>query len=355
MMIPSRREKVPPQGKQEANHADGGKGAAGVVENSRPWNGLRDPRMVRVARTLGGKDRHSKVSTIRGLRDRRVRLSVPTAVQLYDLQDRLGLNQPSKVVDWLLDASRHEIDRLPPLQIPPGCFLQCPPSMAAMAHANGAAAATSTPPPEDEEGEEEEEHPSGLPMAASLSMECGTTRRVSAGMVEKDGFFRRIGQEHQRVAAEPHTIPAHGGDHLHGQRQASMPGMLQGSSGEHNSSCSYHVEGPNQLGIPHLGCYPVPQGEELHGYRASATPVPSSMFSAYAAAAAAAAAAASAGYDHRHPNGFQMGLSSAAAQGFLLGYAPSSSLHSSSAGANMRPLQLSISSMHHESNTEQLL
>ncbi|KAK9047882.1 hypothetical protein SSX86_033156 [Deinandra increscens subsp. villosa] len=84
------------------------------------WSRLKDPRIVRVSRALGGKDRHSKVCTVRGLRDRRVRLSVPTAIQLYDLQDRLGLNQPSKAVDWLLDAAKNEIDELPPLQIPPG-------------------------------------------------------------------------------------------------------------------------------------------------------------------------------------------------------------------------------------------
>ncbi|KAL7610497.1 hypothetical protein Lser_V15G12931 [Lactuca serriola] len=88
------------------------------------WSRLKDPRIVRVSRAFGGKDRHSKVCTVRGLRDRRVRLSVPTAIQLYDLQDRLGLNQPSKVVDWLLDAAKHEIDELPPLQIPPGSFGQ---------------------------------------------------------------------------------------------------------------------------------------------------------------------------------------------------------------------------------------
>ncbi|CAN6571909.1 unnamed protein product [Malus baccata var. baccata] len=90
---------------------------------STPWLRLKDPRIVRVSRAFGGKDRHSKVCTIRGLRDRRVRLSVPTAIQLYDLQERLGLNQPSKVVDWLLDAAKHEIDELPPLPMPsPGSF-----------------------------------------------------------------------------------------------------------------------------------------------------------------------------------------------------------------------------------------
>ncbi|KAI5660024.1 hypothetical protein M9H77_28817 [Catharanthus roseus] len=88
--------------------------------SSRQWGGgFRNPRIVRVSRTFGGKDRHSKVCTVRGLRDRRIRLSVPTAIQLYDLQDRLGLNQPSKVVDWLLDVTKDDIDQLPPLQMPP--------------------------------------------------------------------------------------------------------------------------------------------------------------------------------------------------------------------------------------------
>lgn len=90
--------------------------------SSRQWSGFRNPRIVRVSRSFGGKDRHSKVCTIRGLRDRRIRLSVPTAIQLYDLQDRLGLSQPSKVIDWLLDVTKNDIDKLPPLQIPQGLF-----------------------------------------------------------------------------------------------------------------------------------------------------------------------------------------------------------------------------------------
>ncbi|KAJ1381947.1 hypothetical protein SESBI_44681 [Sesbania bispinosa] len=43
---------------------------------------------------------------------------------------RLGLNQPSKVVDWLLNAAKHEIDELPPLPIPPGNFTLGYPSLA---------------------------------------------------------------------------------------------------------------------------------------------------------------------------------------------------------------------------------
>ncbi|XP_059293857.1 transcription factor TCP17 [Lycium ferocissimum] len=111
--------------KQEGNPDDDGNKStpnnkASSSNSTTSWTRLKDPRIVRVSRAFGGKDRHSKVCTVRGLRDRRVRLSVPTAIQLYDLQDRLGLNQPSKVVDWLLNAAKHEIDELPPLQIPPG-------------------------------------------------------------------------------------------------------------------------------------------------------------------------------------------------------------------------------------------
>ncbi|GJM89044.1 hypothetical protein PR202_ga05640 [Eleusine coracana subsp. coracana] len=90
-----------------------------VASSGRHWPPSTESRIVRVSRVFGGKDRHSKVRTVKGLRDRRVRLSVPTAIQLYDLQDRLGLSQPSKVVDWLIDAAQHEIDKLPPLQFPP--------------------------------------------------------------------------------------------------------------------------------------------------------------------------------------------------------------------------------------------
>ncbi|KAJ8752725.1 hypothetical protein K2173_007035 [Erythroxylum novogranatense] len=105
------------QGKREGD--DGSKDSK-AASTSRHWSAFRNPRIVRASRSCGGKDRHSKVCTIRGLRDRRIRLSVPTAIQLYDLQDRLGLAQPSKVIDWLIDATKTDIDKLPPLQFPQG-------------------------------------------------------------------------------------------------------------------------------------------------------------------------------------------------------------------------------------------
>ncbi|KAK1296304.1 Transcription factor TCP5 [Acorus calamus] len=108
-MIRNQREGAKQEG--ETTTANNGK-------SPRLWPSLKNPRIVCVSRASKGKDRHSKVTTVKGLRDRRVRLSVPTAIQLYDLQDRLGLNQPSKVVDWLIESTQEEINKLPPLQLP---------------------------------------------------------------------------------------------------------------------------------------------------------------------------------------------------------------------------------------------
>lgn len=91
------------------NTADGGGGG----NKLRSWH--HSSRIIRVSRASGGKDRHSKVWTSKGLRDRRVRLSVTTAIQFYDLQDRLGCDQPSKAVEWLIKAAADSIAELPSL------------------------------------------------------------------------------------------------------------------------------------------------------------------------------------------------------------------------------------------------
>nr|CAD19990.1 TCP1 protein [Lupinus albus] len=65
-----------------------------------------------IVRSTGRKDRHSKVCTAKGPRDRRVRLSAHTAIQFYDVQDRLGYDRPSKAVDWLIKKAKTAIDQL---------------------------------------------------------------------------------------------------------------------------------------------------------------------------------------------------------------------------------------------------
>lgn len=70
-----------------------------------------------IVRSTGRKDRHSKVCTAKGPRDRRVRLAAHTAIQFYDVQDRLGYDRPSKAVDWLIKKAKAAIDQL--AELPP--------------------------------------------------------------------------------------------------------------------------------------------------------------------------------------------------------------------------------------------
>ncbi|XP_031118524.1 transcription factor TCP4-like [Ipomoea triloba] len=90
-------------------------------QNQRSWSRLgvvRNGEIVEVrggghiVRSTGRKDRHSKVCTAKGPRDRRVRLSAHTAIQFYDVQDRLGYDRPSKAVDWLMKKAKPAIDEL---------------------------------------------------------------------------------------------------------------------------------------------------------------------------------------------------------------------------------------------------
>lgn len=70
-----------------------------------------------ILRSTGRKDRHSKVFTAKGPRDRRVRLSAHTAIRFYDVQDRLGYDRPSKAVDWLIKKAKFAIDKLQELPL----------------------------------------------------------------------------------------------------------------------------------------------------------------------------------------------------------------------------------------------
>lgn len=58
------------------------------------------------------RDRHSKIKTAKGLRDRRMRLSLDVAKKFFGLQDMLGFEKASKTVEWLLNKSKLEIKQL---------------------------------------------------------------------------------------------------------------------------------------------------------------------------------------------------------------------------------------------------
>ncbi|KAG2305595.1 hypothetical protein Bca4012_085109 [Brassica carinata] len=98
-----------------------------------------------IVRSTGRKDRHSKVCTAKGPRDRRVRLSAHTAIQFYDVQDRLGFDRPSKAVDWLIKKAKTSIDEL--AQLPPWNPADAMRNAAANAKPRRTAAKTQISPP----------------------------------------------------------------------------------------------------------------------------------------------------------------------------------------------------------------
>ncbi|KAJ9564193.1 hypothetical protein OSB04_000159 [Centaurea solstitialis] len=58
------------------------------------------------------KDRHSKIFTAQGPRDRRVRLSIDISRKFFGLQDLLGFDKASKTLDWLFTKSKTAIKDL---------------------------------------------------------------------------------------------------------------------------------------------------------------------------------------------------------------------------------------------------
>ncbi|GJN23583.1 hypothetical protein PR202_gb11246 [Eleusine coracana subsp. coracana] len=78
-------------------NAQGGAGAAGLDD---------------AASSASRKDRHSKICTAGGMRDRRMRLSLDVARKFFALQDMLGFDKASKTVQWLLNTSKAAIQEI---------------------------------------------------------------------------------------------------------------------------------------------------------------------------------------------------------------------------------------------------
>ncbi|RLM86723.1 transcription factor PCF6 [Panicum miliaceum] len=133
-------------------------------------------RIYRVSRASGGKDRHSKVYTAKGIRDRRVRLSVATAIQFYDLQDRLGYDQPSKAIEWLIKAAAAAIDKLPSLDAAAGF----PAHPASAAGKDLPALADAPHDDDDDDAQDQHQHHHQQQLARSG---CSSTSETSKGSV----------------------------------------------------------------------------------------------------------------------------------------------------------------------------
>ncbi|VVA98105.1 unnamed protein product [Arabis nemorensis] len=81
------------------------------LEDSRRISASQDPKMKKVKKPTR-TDRHSKIETASGTRDRRMRLSVDVAKELFGLQDMLGFDKASKTVEWLLTQAKPEIIKI---------------------------------------------------------------------------------------------------------------------------------------------------------------------------------------------------------------------------------------------------
>ncbi|XP_019103776.2 transcription factor DICHOTOMA [Beta vulgaris subsp. vulgaris] len=77
-----------------------------------PSKVLTNNRTSNSRRPSGKKDRHTKICTAQGVRDRRVRLSMSIAREFFDLQDMLGFDKASKTLGWLFAKSKAAIDEL---------------------------------------------------------------------------------------------------------------------------------------------------------------------------------------------------------------------------------------------------
>ncbi|KAL3636512.1 hypothetical protein CASFOL_018811 [Castilleja foliolosa] len=89
-------------------------------------NGSDPSSMAHLCPKTAKRDRHSKINTSQGPRDRRVRLSIGVARKFFDLQEMLGFDKPSKTLDWLLIKSKSAIKHLvnsKQQQQQPGCSL----------------------------------------------------------------------------------------------------------------------------------------------------------------------------------------------------------------------------------------
>lgn len=81
-------------------------GESGSIQNESML--MKDIPKTRILK----KNRHSKIETAQGPRDRRMRLSLQVARDFFDLQDKLGFNKASKTLEWLLSQSKSAIKDL---------------------------------------------------------------------------------------------------------------------------------------------------------------------------------------------------------------------------------------------------
>nr|XP_015893945.2 transcription factor PCF6-like [Ziziphus jujuba var. spinosa] len=106
-----------------ANVGETSKQYCGGLQVHRPKSGAnqllhglnQSSRIIKASRSSSGKDRCGKILIGKGLKDRKVKLSVAIASRFYDILDRLDYNHPEKDVKWLIRVASDAIYKLPSL------------------------------------------------------------------------------------------------------------------------------------------------------------------------------------------------------------------------------------------------
>ncbi|KAI3820953.1 hypothetical protein L1987_08509 [Smallanthus sonchifolius] len=88
--------------------------AMGKCSNNNGEDGINKPKGSSKRRRASKNERHSKINTAQGPRDRRMRLSLDVGKKFFKLQDMLGFDKASKTVEWLLMKSKSNIQELIP-------------------------------------------------------------------------------------------------------------------------------------------------------------------------------------------------------------------------------------------------
>ncbi|RCV09484.1 hypothetical protein SETIT_2G032900v2 [Setaria italica] len=177
----------------------------------------------RAARTATARSTRPK-----GIRDRRVRLSVATAIQFYDLQDRLGYDQPSKAIEWLIKAAAAAIDKLPSLDAAAG-FPAHPASAAAKDQHHR------TPPDADADAPPDADHHQHQQQQLTRSG-CSSTSETSKGSVlslsrsESRVKARERARERSAAARDKDKDPAADDAATTGRRAAPTTSSAQAAS-----------------------------------------------------------------------------------------------------------------------------
>ncbi|KNA16555.1 hypothetical protein SOVF_087960 [Spinacia oleracea] len=98
------------EGDENENENENENEINGIVEDCEVMNQTKDVvshgGLSTKRKRSSNKDRHSKIRTAQGLRDRRMRLSLEVARPFFKLQDMLGFDKASRTVEWLLLQSK---------------------------------------------------------------------------------------------------------------------------------------------------------------------------------------------------------------------------------------------------------